>query len=82
MEVGERNQVIRINRPDRLIVSGQLTNFDHNRRQVTLRLKDGTSEIYTVIPPVAPKVAVIPEGSNVSLEIDVKNNTIKDIRRE
>jgi hypothetical protein len=82
MEFDEGNQVIRVNRPDRLTVSGELTNFDHNRRQITLKLKNGTSEIYTVIPPVAPKVAVVPEGTTVWLEIDVKNNMVKDIRRE
>ena len=82
MEFDEGNQVIRINRPDRLTVSGQLMKYDSQERKVTLKLKDGKSETYTVIPPVASKLAAVPEGANLVLDIDAKNNFVKDFERK
>ena len=82
MEFDEGNQVIRINRPDRLSVSGQLMKFDVNERKVTVKLQDGTTQTYTVIPPAASKLAAVPEGASVTLDIDLKNNFVKDFERK
>jgi Cu/Ag efflux protein CusF len=81
MEFDEGNQVIRINRADRSKVSGQIVKFDPTEKKVTLKLKDGTTQTYTVIPPVASKMAGLPEGTNVALDIDEKNNFVKDFER-
>jgi hypothetical protein len=82
IEFDEGNQVIRINRPDRLTVSGQLMKFDSTDRKVTVKLNDGTTKTYTVIPPVVSKLSVVPEGTNIVLDIDMKNNFVKDFDRK
>lgn len=82
MEFDEGNQVIRINRPDRRTVTGAVTKFDPTERKVTLKLKDGRSETYTLIPPAATKMGTVSEGTNVVLDIDVKNNFVKDFHKE
>jgi hypothetical protein len=82
MEFDEGNQVIRINRPERSTVSGEIVKFDAVEKKVTLKLKDGTTQTFTVIPPVAGKLSVIPEGTPVSLDIDAKNNFVKDFERQ
>jgi hypothetical protein len=56
--------------------------FDSGERKVTLKLENGKLETYTVIPPAASKLAAVPEGTNVSLDIDVKNNFVKDFEKK
>jgi hypothetical protein len=82
MEFDEGNQVIRINRPDRFTVSGQVIEFDPVGKKVTLKLKDGTTQTYTMIPPASSKMSAVPKGTTVLLDIDEKNNLVKDFDRE
>lgn len=82
MEFDEGNQVIRVNRPNRFTVPGQLVQYDEMKRTVTLKLKDGRSQTYAVIPPVAIKMATVPAGTKILLDIDLKNNFVKDFERK
>jgi hypothetical protein len=86
MEFDEGNQVIRINRPgnpaDRFTVSGQVVKFDSVGNKLTLKLMDGTTHTYTLIPPAGIKMAAVPEGTTVLLDIDEKNNLVKDFERQ
>jgi hypothetical protein len=81
MEFDEGNQLIRINRPDRATISGEILKFDAAGKKVTVKLKDGSTETYTVIPPVVSKMSGLPEGAMVALDIDAKNNFVKDFER-
>jgi hypothetical protein len=86
MEFDEGNQVIRINRPgnstDRSTVSGQVVKFDSVGNKVTLKLMDGTTHTYTMIPPAGLKMSAVPKGTSVVLDIDEKNNLVKDFERQ
>ena len=82
IEFDEGNQVIRIDRADRLTVSGQLLKFDATEKKVTIKLNDGAIQAYTVIPPVVSKLAAVPEGTTIVLDIDMKNNFVKDFERK
>ncbi len=86
MEFDEGNQIIRINRPgnpsDRFTVSGQVVEFDPTGKKVTLKLKDGTTHTYTMIPPARSKMSGVPKGTTVLLDIDEKNDLVKDFERQ
>jgi hypothetical protein len=85
MEFNEGNEVIRISRPgdspEHFTVSGQVVEFDPMAKKVTLKLTDGTTKSYNMIPPASIKMAAVPKGSTVVLDIDSKNNFVKDFER-
>ncbi|MBI3805687.1 MAG: hypothetical protein HY282_18200 [Nitrospirae bacterium] len=64
------------------IVSGELVKFDSAERKATLKLKDGSTNTYRLIPPAGIKMATVPEGSMVSIEIDEQNGLVKDVHRK
>jgi hypothetical protein len=86
MEFDEGNQLIRASRPDvsfkRLTVSGQIVGVDSAANKVVLKLENGKTQTYTMIPPASLKMAAVPKGTTVLLDIDPKNNFVKDFEKQ
>jgi hypothetical protein len=86
MEFDEGNQLIKVSRPgessDNFTVSGQVLGVDSAANKVTLKLEDGTTKVYSMIPPAGLKMAAVPKGTTVVLNIDAKNNLVKDFERK
>jgi hypothetical protein len=81
LELDEGNQIIGINNigEKHQLVHGEVVGIDRNKKIVTLKLKNGTSQSYGMKEAMAGKMNNIEIGAAVTLMIDQHNNLAMDV---
>jgi hypothetical protein len=71
-DIGEKHQLVR----------GEVVGIDRDKKTVTLKLKNGTSQSYGMKEAMAGKMNNIAKGAVVTLMIDQRNNLAMDVQVE
>lgn len=79
LELDLGNQIIDIEKiPNRVWVTGKVVAFDGLRKEVSIKLDDGTFQTYKMKDAAATDMNGIETNTTVSLEIDGANNLVMD----
>jgi len=81
LELDEGNQIIGIQNmgEKHQLVHGKVMGIDRDKKTVTLKFKDGTSQSYGMKEAMAGKMNNIEKGAVVTLMIDQHNNLTMDV---
>lgn len=81
LELDSGNQIIGINDigEKHLLVRGEVVGIDRDKKTVTLKLKNGTSQSYGMKEAMAGKMNNIEKGAMVTLMVDQRNNLAMDV---
>ena len=84
LELDEGNQIIGINDigEKHQLVRGEVVGIDRDKKTVTLKLNNGTSQSYGMKEAMAGKMNNIEKGAIVILMVDERNNLAKDVHVE
>jgi hypothetical protein len=84
LELDEGNQIIGINDigEKHQLVHGEVVGIDRDKKIVTLKLKNGTSQSYGMKEAMAGKMNNIEKGAIVTLMVDQRNNLAIDVHVE
>jgi hypothetical protein len=84
LELDEGNQIIGINNigEKHQLVHGEIVGIDRNKKIITLKLENGTSQSYGMKEAMSGKMNNIEKGAVVTLMIDQYNNLAMDVHVE
>ena len=84
LELDEGNQIIGVNDigEKHQLARGEVVGIDRNKKIVTLKLKNGTSQSYGMKEAMAGKMNNIQKGAMVTLMVDQRNNLAMDVHVE
>lgn len=82
LEFDERNQIIDMihigGKHQLALIHGEVISVDSDKKVVTLKLKNGTSQFYKMKEEVAEKMTDIEKGTAVTVMVDQLNHSIVD----
>jgi uncharacterized protein YuzE len=84
LELDEGNQIIGINDigEKHQLVRGEVVGIDRDKKIITLKLKNGTSQAYGMKEAMAGKMNNIEKGAIIMLMVDQRNNLAMDVHAE
>lgn len=82
LEFDEGNQIIDIinigGKHQLALIHGEVVSVDSDKKVVTLKLKNGTSQFYKMKEEVAEKMTDIEKGTAITIMVDPQNHSIVD----
>ena len=88
LELDEGNQIIDIDKAtggppsgmsaEHRSVSGTVVKFDRVKKEVTLKLKDGKTQTFTMKDPAAGKMSTVKTGAPITIHLDEENSMVMD----
>jgi hypothetical protein len=92
LELDEGNQIIDINKEagispggvsgEHRSISGTVVKFDRVKKEVTLKLKDGKTQTYSMKDPAAAKMNNVKNGTPITIYLDEENSLVMDFDRQ
>lgn len=81
LELDEENQIVGVNDlgETHQLIRGEVASIDRDKKTVTLKIKNGTSQSYGMKEAMAGKMNNIAKGSMVTLMVDQRNNLAMDV---
>lgn len=82
LEFDEGNQIIDMihigGKHQLALIHGEVVSVDSDKKVVTLKLKNGTSQFYKMKEEVAEKMTHIEKGTAITVMVDPQNHSIVD----